>query len=130
MLREPLFFATVIVGLFAGNSFAQAQAPGFQFGPAATAELMGAATVLQLRIPFGGREQERARPTFTLNTGPLYREQSDATYLRGKYFAVPSVQMGYSADGDPVLTVGSTDLMKKDARPRRGARSLLRFFER
>jgi hypothetical protein len=130
MARELRVVAILAAALTISVSSAHAQAPGLQLGPAATAELKGEATFFQLRIPFGGREQESVRPTITLNAGPLYREQSDASYLRGQYYAIPSVRMGYSVDGDPVLTVGSTDLTKKPPRARRQSSSLLRFFRR
>ncbi len=130
MTLKPRFVAALIIPLFASVPFAHAQAPGLQIGPSTTAELKGAATLFQLRIPFGGREQESMRPTVTLNAGPLYREQSDASYLRGKYFTTPSVQFGYSVDGDPIAKVGSTDLTKRDGRQRRLWRALLGFSQR
>jgi hypothetical protein len=77
-----------------------------------TAQLKGAATIFQLRIPFGGREEEAVRPTITLNAGPVFQEQNES-YLRGTYYNQPSIQAGVSLDGDPVLKVGSTDLAKK-----------------
>src|SRR5262249_56071427 len=101
MARELCFVAILTAALTASVSFAHAQAPGLQLGPAATAELKGEATFFQLRIPFGGREQESIRPTITLNAGPLYREQSDASYLRGQYYAIPSLRIGHSLHADP-----------------------------
>ena len=77
-----------------------------------TAQLKGAATLFQLRIPFGGREQEAVRPTITFDAGPVFQEQNDS-YLRGSYYTTPSIQAGVSLDGDPVLKVGTTDLAKK-----------------
>ena len=72
-------------------------------------EIKGAAALVQLRIPFGGRDRERAQPRVTLAVGPMWQETSDA-FLPGRYYVVPSSEMGFSFRGDPVLKVGGIDL--------------------
>jgi hypothetical protein len=109
MLSRPRLATIVALVLIATGGSAWSQV----LGSRPTAQLKGAATLFQLRIPFGGREQEGVRPTFTFNAGPLFQEQNDASYLRGTYFTTPSVQAGVSLDGDPVLKVGSRDLIEK-----------------
>jgi len=110
MLSRPRIATIAVLALFATTGSAWSQVT---LGMRPSAQLKGAATLFQLRIPFGGREQENVRPTLTLNAGPLFQEQNDASYLRGTYFTTPSVQAGVSLDGDPVLKLGSKDLIEK-----------------
>jgi hypothetical protein len=72
-------------------------------------EIKGAAALIQLRVPFGGRDKERAQPRLTLAAGPLWQEQTDA-FLPGRVYVIPSSEMGVSFRGDPVLRVGGIDL--------------------
>ena len=72
-------------------------------------EIKGAAALIQFRIPFGGRDRERAQPRVTLAAGPIWQEQTDA-FLPGRVYVIPSSEMGFSLRGDPVLRVGGIDL--------------------
>ncbi|HYM18988.1 MAG TPA: hypothetical protein VEU06_10530, partial [Micropepsaceae bacterium] len=96
MAKELRFAAIVVLALCATGSSALSQVM-----TRPTAQLKGAATIFQLRIPFGGRDEEAVRPTVTLNAGPVFQEQNES-YLRGTYYNQPSIQAGVSLDGDPV----------------------------
>ena len=126
MFSKPRLAAIVAIALIATSGSAWSQV----LGSRPTAQLKGTSALFQLRIPFGGREQEVARPTFTLNAGPVFQEQNDASYLRGTYFTTPSIEAGVSLDGDPVLKVGSRDLAKKKSRAQAQEETLIGFLRR
>jgi hypothetical protein len=75
-------------------------------------EIKGAAALLQLRIPFGGRQRERTPPRVTLAAGPMWQE-TPQTLVPGRYYFISSAEMGFSLRGDPVLRVGGIDLSEK-----------------
>jgi len=91
------------------------QAAGVQLGPAQgyNSELKGAGALLRLRVPFGGRKREPLRPVMGLTAGPMWQEDNGA-FVPGRLYYVPSVEAGFSFKGDPVLRVGSIDLIKPD----------------
>ncbi len=126
MLSKPHLATVVALALVATSGPAWSQI----LGSRPSAQLKGAATLFQLRIPFGGREQEVGRPTFTLNAGPVFQEQNDASYLRGSFFTTPSIEAGVTLDGDPVLKVGSRDLAKKKSRAQAQEETLIGFLRR
>lgn len=79
---------------------------------ASGSEIKGSAALLQLRIPFGGRDRERGQPRVTLAAGPVWQETPD-NLLPGRYYVIPSSEIGVSFRGDPVLRVGGIDLSEK-----------------
>lgn len=110
MMRTLLFAATAAIAL--SSTVESAHASRIYLGSAFAAygsEIKGAAALVQLRVPFGGRDRERAQPRVTLAAGPIWQEQTDA-FLPGRVYVIPSSEMGFSLRGDPVLRVGGIDL--------------------
>src|SRR5258708_10642822 len=112
MLNKPRLATIVALALVATSGSAWSQI----LGSRPSAQLKGAATLFQLRIPFGGREQEVGRPTFTLHAGPVFQEQNDSSYLRGSFFTTPSIEAGGTPGCDPVLHGGPMGLPNKENR--------------
>jgi hypothetical protein len=75
-------------------------------------EIKGAAALVQLHVPFGGRQRERTQPRVTLSAGPMWQE-TPQTLVPGRYYFISSAEMGFSLRGDPVLRVGGIDLSEK-----------------
>jgi hypothetical protein len=110
---------TLLVGAIAAIAFSitveNAHASRVYLGSSTAAygsEIKGAAALLQLRVPFGGRQRERIQPRVTLSAGPMWQETPD-TLVPGRYYFVSSAEMGFSLRGDPVLRVGGIDLSEK-----------------
>jgi hypothetical protein len=110
---------TFLVAALAAIAFSatidSAQASRVYLGSSTAAygsEVKGAAALLQLRIPFGGRDRERTQPRVTLAAGPMWQE-TPQTLVPGRYYFISSAEMGFSLGGDPVLRVGGIDLSEK-----------------
>jgi hypothetical protein len=109
-MRTLLFAAVAALAISSTIESAHANRMYLGSGFAAYgSEIKGAAALIQLRVPFGGRDKERAQPRLTLAAGPIWQEQTDA-FLPGRVYVIPSSEMGVSFRGDPVLRVGGIDL--------------------
>ena len=109
-MRPAILAAAAIFALTATTGAAHANRIYLGSSVAAYgSEIRGAAALIQLRIPFGGRLRERAQPRLTLTAGPVWQEYSDSA-VPGRYYVVPSSEIGFSLRGDPVLKVGGIDL--------------------
>jgi hypothetical protein len=109
-MRKLLFAAIAIIAI--SGTVETAHASRVYLGSSVAAygsEIKGAAALLQLRVPFGGRDRERAQPRVTLAAGPIWQETTDS-FLPGRVYVIPSSEMGFSFRGDPVLRVGGIDL--------------------
>lgn len=80
----------------------------------------GLAAMLQVRVPIGDaspssrdRRQRRGRRMVTLTLGTSFRDQTGSPDFTGPRY-VPGFEAGITFDGDPVLKVGSVDLVKPD----------------
>ena len=107
---------TLLVAAIAATAFLgtidSANASRVYLGSAIAAygsEIKGAAALVQLRIPFGGRARERMQPRVTLSAGPVWQEATD-TFLPGRYYVISSTELGFSFRGDLVMRVGGIDL--------------------
>lgn len=110
MIRTLLIASTAAI-LFTGM-IDSAHASRVYLGSSVAAygsEIKGAAALLQFRMPFGGRDRERAQPRVTLAAGPIWQETTDSFYP-GRVYVIPSSEMGFSLRGDPILRVGGIDL--------------------
>lgn len=109
-MRKLLFSAIAIIAISVTAETAHASRIYLGSSVAANgSEIKGAAALLQLRIPFGGRARERAQPRVTLAVGPIWQEATEA-FVPGRVYVIPSSEMGFSFRGDPVLRVGGIDL--------------------
>ena len=80
----------------------------------------GLAAMVQVRVPIGDaspsnrdRRQRRAQRMVTLTLGTSFRDQTGSPDFTGPRY-VPGFEAGVTFDGDPVLKVGSVDLVKPD----------------
>ena len=80
----------------------------------------GFASMLRLRIPFGGGSHAEARPTFALGFGPTWRFESAKPNFPS-YQHTPSVEAGLTFGGAPVLKFGSVDLLRVSPKLRANA---------
>jgi hypothetical protein len=109
-MRTLLFAAVAAIAISSTIESAHANRIYLGSGFAAYgSEIKGAAALIQIRVPFGGRDRERAQPRVTLAAGPIWQEYTDA-FAPGRVYVVPSSEMGFSLRGDPVLRVGAIDL--------------------
>src|SRR5262245_58690098 len=109
-MRKLLFAAIAIVAI--SGTIQSAHASRVYLGSSVAvygSEIKGSAALLQLRVPFGGRDRERAQPRVTLAAGPIWQETTDSFYP-GRVYVIPSSEMGFSLQGDPILRVGGIDL--------------------
>jgi hypothetical protein len=70
----------------------------------------GFASMLRLRIPFGGGSQTESRPTFALGIGPSWRFESERPNFP-TYQYTSSLEAGFAFGGAPILRLGSIDML-------------------
>src|SRR5215471_2837884 len=117
----PFAVALLLAGI------ASAPAAAMQLGPGQVAgsELKGAGVLMRLTVPFGGRQREKMQPRLGVTSGPIWQEPTDR-FVPGRVYYLPTAEAGVSLQGDPVLTVGKTDLsdaVKTRAEKQRSLRS-------
>jgi hypothetical protein len=113
MIRTLLVAAIAAIATFGTVETAHASRVYLGSSVAANgSEIKGAAAMLQLRIPFGGRTRERSQPRVTLAAGPVWQETPD-TLVPGRYYVIASSEIGVTFSGEPVLRVGGIDLSEQ-----------------
>jgi hypothetical protein len=127
MIHKVCFVAMAALAFLASEP---AQAVSSQVGPGPIngSEIKGAGVLMRLAVPFGGRQREKIPARFTLTTGPVTQEPTDA-FVAGRVNYSPSAELGLSLKGDPVLKVGQIDLsdaIKTRAEKRARARPMSR----
>jgi len=118
MIRRVL--SVVIAAIFICSSIESAVADVLQPTSAGIAgyrssEIRGAASMVQFRVPFGGRASGFAHATLSLTAGPTWQERYDNPHLPGRYMNTAAMQIGYSFQGQSVLKLGSLDLNDSEA---------------
>jgi hypothetical protein len=80
----------------------------------------GLAAMVQVRVPFGDaklskrdRRDRRSRRMITLTLGTSWRDQTGSPDFTGPRY-VSALEAGVTFDGDPVVQLGSVDLVKTD----------------
>lgn len=114
------FIAAVTFVLFGIQpSQAQGMAPD-PLAPHGSAVPDGLAAMVEVHVPIGDatpskrdRRQRRSRRMVTLSFGTSWRDQTGSPDFTGPRY-VPGIEAGVTFDGDPVLKVGSVDLVKPD----------------
>jgi hypothetical protein len=83
----------------------------------------GLAAMVQLRVPFGyanpskrDRRDRRSRRMITLTLGTSWRDQTGSPDFTGPRY-VSALEAGVTFDGDPVVKLGTVDLVKTDDDP-------------
>jgi len=72
----------------------------------------GPTAMLGLRIPFGAASQNAPAPRLTLGFGTSWQDAVGLANLAGYRF-VPSAEAGFTLSGEPVLHLGSIDLLRE-----------------
>jgi hypothetical protein len=110
MIRTLLVAAIAAIATFGTVETAHASRVYLGSSVAANgSEIKGAAAMLQLRIPFGGRTRERSQPRVTLAAG----QETPDTLVPGRYYVIASSEIGVTFSGEPVLRVGGIDLSEQ-----------------
>ena len=71
----------------------------------------GDTAMLNLRIPFGALRKSESKPRLTFAYGPSWRDAPGPAHGGVPYF-MPNVEAGLTLGGNPILSLGSIDLMK------------------
>lgn len=117
-----LIAAAIFLLAGAHPSHAQGMAPD-PLGPHGSAVPDGLAAMVQVRVPFGDersstrdKRKRRARRTVSVTLGTSWHDQTGSPDFTGPRY-LSTVEAGVTFDGDPVVKVGSVDLVKTDDDP-------------
>ena len=91
-----------------GNSYANELALG-SYRQSGSVVPAGTAAMLRLAIPFGSDASRQTRPTLSLSAGTTWQTEFGPQDFVVRY--MPAIEAGLAFDRDPVLRLGSIDLL-------------------
>ena len=113
--------ASLAAGIFMLTGAQPAHAQGMASGGLAqhgSAVPDGLAAMVQVRVPLDSRtgsnrdrRRPRSRRMITLTLGTSWRDQTGSPDFTGPRY-IPGFEAGLTFDGDPVVRIGSVDLVK------------------